>query len=390
MRFNMLKIGLRQINLKDKLLFVLQIVIVLLLFNSIIASYNGRYVLYKPYEKMLSANGYYFSMLNGAVNYEEHISLSFNELKGDYNFFTFLDVTPKISENSHIRLIVTDDTFYEHLQLPLRKGRYKNKEDVYGVISCNTAYHTGDKLNLYDCNGVISICGELTNPTYRPNLNHWENEADINIFYKKYSIEQMIEPFIIMPMSAFRKLENNINETAAMECGGIIYYTANYSKDEHEYNKEVLSSEIIIEELSDIQARSIEYLNKDLKKFMPIAIIALIVALIGVIYNTAIYTLKQMKIYSIYYLCGMTWKQALKFSFNNNVILIGIAVMLILIIILVLHFAGMFSVLGFVIELNNVLISIILISITMLLSIIIPITIIKSNSPVDLLRRNKE
>lgn len=382
-------LAIKKTDLKTKFLFVIQLTVVISLFNSIAASYNGRYMLYKPYEKMLENGGYFFSMTNSIANDEEHITKSFDKLKGNYTFFTFHGLTPRINEEENVRLLIIDDEFYNKLRLPLKSGKYNSNADFYGIISCNNMFHTGDKISLYDYDLNISVCGELTNPTYFPTLNSYAANGDVRMFYSKYSIELDLLPFILVPMSSYVKMSEKAGDIAWQELGGIIYYNSPPSDIEHKSNLQALSQEQIIVDLTEVKDRTSKYLNEDVNKYMPISILALIVSVIGIVCSTAIYSIKQIKTYTVYYLCGMQWKDALKLIAANIILMLAISVGIVIAIGVIFNISGLFGNFGFVIRSNNLAITAAIVFCVFIIAMAFPAIFLRKRSPVDLLRRNK-
>lgn len=383
-------LAIKKTDFKTKFLFVIQLIVVISLFNSIIASYNGRYMLYKPYEKMFENGGYFFSMTNSIANDDEHITKSFDKLKGDYTFFTFPGLTPRINEEENVRLLIIDDEFYNKLRLPLKSGKYSSNADFYGIISCNNMFHTNDTVPLYDFDLNISVCGELTNPTYFPTLNSYTANGDVRMFYSKYSIELDLLPFILVPMSSYVKMCEKVGEIAWLELGGIIYYNSPPSDIEHKNNLQVLSQEQIIVDLIEVNDRTIKYLNEDVNKYMPISILALIVSVIGIVCSTAIYSIKQIKTYTVYYLCGMQWQDALNLIAVNVILMLTISLGIVIAAGVIFNILGLFSNFGFVIRFNNLAITFAIVFCVFVIAMIFPAVFLRKQSPVDLLRRNRE
>ena len=368
--------------------FILELAIVLFIVNVVIASYNSREMLYRPYKNIFNKSGYYFTMQNGIVNDKEHISLSFEKLKGDLSFMTIYETTPRIGENSWVRLVICPDEFYSELRLPLKKGKYTASEAVYGIISANpSGIKTSDTLRLYDIDAEIKICGELTDPTYRPKLGDWFINSDVRLFYQNYALSSGEDPMIIMPFSSFENIGMVSDDFWAL--GAFIYYNTEPTSEIYQYNREILSAELLFD-LYEINANTKIYLNNDLKKYFPIAMLIFFIAIMGLICNIAIHILEQMKTLGIYYLCGMRWRNALKICFSDIMILLFVSVSLMVIVIAVFCISGLSAHYGTVFRANNLFVTAAMTVISFIFSAVIPTLSVIKQSPADLLRRNKE
>ena len=147
----------------------------------------------------------------------------------------------------------------------------------------------------------------------------------IENFYKKYStlyyskeIENSQHLEIIMSSSEFSETGADISNAQSWFAIYGKYLTA----ENVEYNEKILcdnyNSGI---SFSDIKKRVEMSINNILKKYIPIAVCAFIVILIGIISCTAINTLRQTKNYGTLFICGMRWSDCIKICASYTTII---------------------------------------------------------------------
>jgi len=92
---------------------------------------------------------------------------------------------------------------------------------------------------------------------------------------------------------------------------GLIYFDEEMSQIAFEQIAENLRELGYVEKVSELRTAEYEYLQYRLKMDLPIFLSFLSISLIGLISITLLNAKKQIKVFSIYYLCGCQWKRSI-------------------------------------------------------------------------------
>ena len=120
---------------------------------------------------------------------------------------------------------------------------------------------------------------------------------------------------------------------------------------------------------------------------LPIIIAAAVIIMAGVICSIAIATVRQIKNFGIFILCGSSWKDCTRII-TAYLTIFSFAIVLTLFSMAVMKIINMDYLMGSVYEMNNLAISIAEIAVMYLLAIILPHNIIKTTSPVETIKEN--
>ena len=116
-------------------------------------------------------------------------------------------------------------------------------------------------------------------------------------------------------------------------------------------------------------------------------IAAAVIIMAGVIGSIAIATVRQIKNFGIFFLCGSSWKDCTRII-TAYLTIFSFAIVLTLFSMAVMKIINMDYLIGSVYEMNNLAISIAEIAVMYLLAIILPHNIIKTTSPVETINEN--
>ena len=374
-------------NIRTNLLMIIEIVIVLLGVNIIVGAYNNRNMLVEPYREILEKTGWYMVNDKNVVNNEPLL----DEMKGDLKqvrIFYYLDNMGDIP----VRIKIVPDEIIDNMKLSVQSGKWETSSERETVcISAPNRYgiSAGDVIRT-DNIGEIRVSAVLTDPCYIPDFTSWSSMGGVKEnFYKKYSAvyydEEISDSELLLVMSASEFSETGL-EYNASGFKFILY-------DENPTAENIAHNEKIIKEnyncgvpLSSIKYRAELDVKNLLNKYLPVAVCAFIVILIGFINCTAVNTLKQMRNYGILFICGMKWSDCTKICSAYTAIVIFCSVCLSVVAFSVCNIFDISAKLGLQYESDNIIISAFAILIIFLLNLIVPAFIINRKTPVEIIR----
>lgn len=368
------------------LLMILEIIIVLLGINIIIGAYNNRNMLIEPYKEILEKTGWYMVNDKNVVNDEPLLDDMQGDLK-QIRIYNYFDNTSDIP----IRIKVVPDEIIDNMKLSVQSGKWKTSSEKEIVcISAPNKYgiSTGDVIQTTNISG-IKVTAVLTDPCYIPDYTNWHSMGAIENFYSKYSIvyyDKEVEDnelILIMSESEFAKTGLEKNSTNFK----FILYDENPTAENTAHNEQIIKDNYQCGvPLSSIKYRAELDVKNLLNKYLPIAICAFIVILIGFISCTAVNTLKQMRNYGILFICGMKWSDCTKICSAYTAVIMLCSVCLSVVVFSVCSMFNISANLGLSFELNNIFISAVAILVIFLLNMIIPAFIINRKTPVEIIR----
>lgn len=377
------------------ILIMLEIAAILVVGNMAVSVFNSRAVLYDPYKDILTQDGYMFMPRSKTGDYDEELVIKglYDSLKGDVTVVNFYN-TQTINEEESIYnvLHVVDDSVFSKTKLPLLCGRWasseKNSQGQIEVVA--TQGEDGFELGtVFNCQyGEMVVVGIIAVNTYFPDFDRFNSEEpDVRSFYEILSEDNTEKSDFFVSSSADESLKDPhyIGMTRAF-----VYYNTEPSEEIRTYNEQLLmGSSTKIVELSEINEASLEYLNEQYIKLIPILLCVFIIVLAELICSVAMNTRSQMRNYGIYFLCGCRWKGCLKISLAYSaIILVGGAVIgaAAFLLFQASEYAALFEQ---NMEINNLYISLAIIGLMLILSLIIPFFQVQKTSPVETVKENR-
>ena len=371
-------------NIIMNLLMIIEIVIVLLGTNIIIGAYNNRNMLIEPYKEILEKTGWYMANDKNVVNDKPLLG----DMQGDLKQIRIVNYYDNTSDIP-IRIKIVPDEIIDNMNLSVQSGKWKTSSEKEIVcISAPNKYgiSAGDVIKTANISG-IKVTAVLTDPCYIPEFTNWSSMGGVaENFYSKYSViyyDKEIknnELILIMSESEFDKTGLEISSTNFK----FILYDENPTAENIAHNEQIIKDNYQCGvPLSSIKYRAELDIKNLLKKYLPIAICAFIVILIGFISCTVVNTLKQMRNYGVLFICGMNWNNCTKICSAYTAIIILCSVCLAITAFSISNMFDISAKLGLLFRLDNVFISISVILITFLLNIIIPVFIINHKSAID-------
>lgn len=414
-------------NILFNLLIILEVTGMLVLTNTVIASYNSKQMLYLPYKDILYEKGVVFAAYGheilefsenkdvqaicerhkGNIDYRELTDLLLNNLNGDVTIrYTLSDAI----ENDKLRSLMSGDQanmiilysidhdIFEKFRIPLSEGRWASSEkNDAGETEAVISYGTNADLNkVYDTKyGKIKIVGILTQSTYIPpgqfTVDDQTEMRSIFDYYQSFdSTISLHAPFILMDQS-------NYPADMYFEPDSIwfISYGENISENEINANNEYLKqfgeirSKYGDESFQTVNEKSIQAINDTYLRMLPMILSAAVVVLAGLIGSVAIATIRQKRNFGIFFLCGCQHKDCTKIIFAYLSILFTASAFLTVMIILVMKFLNMDGLIGTVYDWNNLTISFAEVAVMYILAVILPHNIIKTASPIEAVKENR-
>lgn len=386
-------------HIRIYMLMILQLAFLLLAENILIANLNSRDVLYKPYENIISHDGYYFMQPyasdgirdeNGDTVKSNDVILqeTLSKLKGSYRLYCFYHGT---LENEGINIRVIDDDIYNALMMPLEEG--KHSKNACLVTKNNMGLKAGDEV---DVDGVkIKISGVLTDKTYLPDYSLIDVEMSIEQLYQAYSFSKDFESDesdmqymeyteIIAPFSIFKDSIENGSTMLYRSGKMLIAFDKPLSPQDRAYNEQVLTAADCDEpgwliSFEQIRCKGQVYRSENFYKMLPIVACILVVIIVGVVCSSAMISVQQMKKFRVLYINGATAFDCLLISCLTALVS-SLASLAIAVAVLKLGIANSFANdLGFVIGANNILATAATISFAVLSFGAVPSVILRKN-----------
>lgn len=390
-------------NVIFTIIMVLEVVALLLTTNIVVASINYKEVLKKPFDNIISKNGYYCSFEPMHETPEEYY-----EFYGLFDKFKSAEVV--FSKALGSTEVIDDEIFFKY-NMPLKSGCWPSqaKDDhgrPYAVISPDYLKEPGDIINVEGIGDVV-VSGVLTDVTYVPYFG--SDCEDVTSFYLSVDYEKTIEEIESGDVSDFTYCNqtqiiasSSTKEENSQGLSCFIFYDDDISDEDIKYNETVME-EIInykegddmyptspkFDELSTINENSNKAIAETYYQLIPIVLVVAAVVLIGIIGSVAINTVSQVKNYGIYYLCGSKWSDCMKISFANISIILVFAGVLSALLLYIAQSFNLNYLIGQIYDWNNLIISVGMIIGMIVLALIIPFGIIRFTSPVEVVKSEK-
>lgn len=384
------------------ILIILEIAAILVVGNMAISVYNYRTVIYKPYAEALEHDGYIYlpkatpliGTLNGAYDEDALLDKFYKSLRGDLTIsetysYILHDSSLEYAQDYH-SVYALDPHIMSKMCLPLESGRWaSNEKDADGyveaVATLGAGYNIGDILPT-QFGFEIKIVGIIGPDSYMPAITVPSGDDDVRYMY--YVTTEATD-YIFVSCSADEALHDAGARTRSIT---YIYYNTEPSKEDRAYNESELMKYAInstYTTTAEIKAKTMDYLNEQGQKMLPILICVFAVVLVELICSVAMHTKEQLRNYGIYFLCGCRWKGSLKISAAYSAIILLGGSIVGTIAYMLFQFTEYATLFGQSIEWNNLLITLIIIALMLILSLVIPFFQVRSTTPVETIKENK-
>ena len=423
MKYLPLTFGIMRRRWLFTLIIVIETAALLILTNTMIATVISKNMLYEPYRAILEKNGVVVdaSNLNMMECSNEDIAPfleKYPDTKSVINFLEKkLDVKVHYSEQlSFVKQIgprsvmcldkgntlfyyLLDKEILSELKFPLSCGRYPSEDrNGNGEIEIIISGGTDAELNsVYDTPaGKMRVVGILTDNTYKPVGNTvdrdgmeqgGDRDSIFNCCLPFDSQTNLGGPFAIAAKGVFPEDNNGYNNIP--NSIWFVTYKDNISEAESERITEYLSTVGTIQKnqtLSTMKEETEKQINDIYYRMMPIIITAVIIVLSGLIGSAAVSTLRQVRTFGIFFLCGCRKKDCIIIVCIEMMITLLISALLALAGIIAMQHYGFEYLIGLTFGWMNVFISAILLLVLFVLSLILPFGIIRASSPVKTIK----
>ena len=191
---------------------------------------------------------------------------------------------------------------------------------------------------------------------------------------------------IPMLFSSASFLENDVVLTPGMQV--LVTFHDDISKEDYDANLETLGSIGYYTTNEEMNAKCLKYINAEVKVLMPIIFCLLLVTAVGLLSSGAISTLRQLKTYGIYFICGCRWKDCIKIAMANTLIILAGSVLVAACALAISYSTGWMASASLILGWNNLLYTALLLAFTFAVSVIVPFVLLHKRTPVDILRND--
>ena len=384
-------------NLFASIGIILQLTVMFVLVNVIIGSINSRAILSESYSGILDKQGWYLMYSDPEYSHNDMIDVrnkaieSLNE-KPEILTVWNLDGLIGMDMSFPVRIVIVSDTYFEKLKLPVSQS--VNSGDRVYMFPYKVKINAGDQCSVNYGEGLslkctFTVTDILSDPSYVPNYNSWNINQSVNDLYMKISGETEERSYVIMSRTKSEKLQ--IDERAMIgNFGAIAYYPDEIKPEEYdEMTKKLIEAKMSVSRLSGIKEKADSMYAEDLKKYTPTVIVIILIVMMGTAGSAAIQTLREMKKYAVYYLCGLKMRRMILVDVSKTVMLLSSSLLLCGAVLSVLNTNTFSSKFGMVFNYNNLYVTLLLAALTLFSSILLPFILLRKASPVDTMRRIK-
>ena len=391
------------------ILSLLQLIAVLLIAGIMVSSLCIRYRTYSPFADILGSSGYYCTFTGDGANRGygtggRYFYNGSNELAEElgavsvvsaHSVLKFGGMVLNEEYISDLKLLSYDDEIIKRYRPELKEGRWLSLDssEVEAVVSDSTyGWKVGDVITLSVVSGNaadinqrlidVRIVGMLDEGTEVYGLNRPFTENTYRIMYRPYYPEREREPVILFSHSVLNSYDETIVQTISSSL--ITYDEAGFDK---ERAREGISKADgnYISYLKDMNEDSLAYLQEQLLQLLPIVTVLMILVLVSSVSISALSARRRLKDYAKYYVVGLQWNQCVLVNLLQSLVTAAAAVIVTVTALLIVQYTALSE--TFMILWNGwlllALVGIILLY--LLFSMIMPILMLRSVSPKQLL-----
>lgn len=395
---------------KTNLLIVLQLTFMLVLVNYMIGSMHSRSMLSDTYRSVLDKQGWYMQyndfdeidrLINQAAETGEDLSLPSAE-EQLVGYLEQFDPKPEykgicqasgwLEDGYYADIFILPDEWFDDLTLPVKSSSLGSNKLL--VFSNKSGIGAGDEFRFKTTNQrwlTLKATGTLTDPAYIPRQTSWHRDGSIDMLYQKVSSSKDDQAFMITSVSAAESFGFEKSEMP-MTSSTIVYYPDPIPEADYDRLTDKLQADgmnVGYTKLSDLKAAAESDLKEDLGKYVPLAVVVILIVVLGTAGAIAIQTLDEMKHYAILYLCGMKRKEAVLINLCKVMILLTASLAVSAAVMSVLQSQNIAADLGLSFGRTNLYVSLLLIALTLISSVMLPFILLRKNEPAELMRRIK-
>lgn len=288
------------------------------------------------------------------------------------------------SDNTKYELVGYGQNTLNYLSPYIKSGEwFKNVENVDYIPCISIGKNTvGDEINISMDNKTkmrFKVIGTMATNAYI--LRFWQSSNSPgleSLFERNY--EHNATPILIFNQSALK----NANISVSYEQNSLVYINSlNYDKIRAGFQKHVWFVPFY-----EAQKVSNQQFAIYIERLLPIMICIFFIGIVAVVCMSIVNTLHNMRIFSIYYICGMNWISSIVLCLSYILFnTIGIALLSFFMFAYVKQTSGSVTS-TLIINQNNYMVTVAIVIISILAPVIAALIIIKREYPVRLLKES--
>lgn len=392
------------------LLLLIQLIAVFLVMISMVSTIISRYHYYQPMRQLLNTNGNYYNLdyVNNPRN-EGHMISGDKELEAALPQGTDIYASNQISVRcKEIPTMVQGYSYNQKLidlyQPQMKEGIWLDQVKevdsnmIPAVIGCNnTGIKIGDVLEIE--NGMIDKDKEQPHFNVKvvgiiaenekmllssPSFNH-----DYRDVYLSSENDAGHTPVLYLRHTDFEKYGDYMFYFLSRDL--FVSYPNSMTNDDISKSRETLRKYAQYKssmELSELKEGSLAYIAEQVYTLLPIAAGVLILTLTGAMSINAISIKKQLRNFSIYYICGLQWKKCIRINALLLAIQVSVAAIISIFAIGIGQWLGLLG--DTVIQIGGwqILCCLVIGCFYIGLSLLLPLQILKNTTPNEVLKTN--
>lgn len=412
---------------------VLQMIATIVITMIMVSSILIRYQYYTPFKEFFQSKGFYciFSeFANGDLENWRYYNQNTASEEEQYHYFmesmdkiymdgsemqNYFDDAKSIAachtvlaypadESQNCRSISYSDSIIENYAPALSDGRWLHTSadatELEVVISENDyGWKVGDTIPINYSqypNGLsttVKVVGILKDGVEIPGSSARDGTDTFQLFYETYSYEIAEEPLMIFSSDSIEKLTDVWGDDQkilqAVNGSVIITFPEDTTKEEMENIQHQLTSLgcAFSIPLQDMNANSMGYLYAQVYNLLPIIIVLMILTIVSSISSSALSVKERLKDYSIYYICGLRWRQCVFINMIESAVLAIISILISCALLVLLQFTALSDHVKIIWNPISVASLLCIVILYILLSMLMPIMIIGKNTPKQILTK---
>ncbi len=303
-----------------KVFEVIQLSAVLTMIILIVSAIISRYSLYTPFEQYLTQKGYMVFADNSTLYYDEFAQdLDGCELAA--NEYSFI-----LGNGQDIHGIVYSDEFAYAYKPMLSQGQwfdeagltYENCGKIPIVIS-QCGYKPGDIISTDFADYIV--IGVVENKT---NIaSYWTDKNECKSIFDLYGVYD--KDFDTRDIALMREADCYAKFGTHDLVWGTQFVFCDSDEEYADADQALRDMQLTHTPLSQVRKNSMQYIYEQMYTLFPIAVCIFILTIISTVSISAIYTKRQLRNYAIFYICGARWRTCALRSLKSSAITCGIA-----------------------------------------------------------------
>lgn len=387
-------------KLGQNLFIALQLAVTLILMVQIVSSVESRIGLYMPIREFFSGRGVIVGS-HMTLGDEQMIKSNFSDVV-DVNgaYATGIVYAPKGSDGEkRYSVDALDDRFINAYAPEMESGVWLSEADcsadstVKAVVTESTyGYTTGDIVeaafrpsDFEDFQDItIEIVGVIKDdsPILGFSQQIYKFTSDFRDLYVSNNKESNPIPLMIAQKE---QLDHNGVNCVFGTNNIILNFNDDISESEELDTLRLLANNGYGLTFTDFNRNNQKYVTEEIARILPLMVCIFILLIVSTVSLNGLSVKSQLKSFSIYYILGAKWRQCITINFISSIITSVIAIIIAATAANVINLMGLWSFTVVQFGTVQLLSCLIVIIINLLASLILPIAIIKSNTPKEII-----